>query len=257
MIDYYKLLGVPRAADEEAIRAAYRAQAKSSHPDAHPHLEGDAKAAMERRFIQLAQAYGVLGDPGQRRDYDRKWSAAARAEPAQRGPHAKTRPGASAKNRGGRTRSKTAAGAGPEKTSQPEDVSLEDLLREVESLLGRYGLGLRPPFEEALESLLAWARGLYAQVLDAFRDNDKGAPRPPASSKKSRTNAGSTRASAAKEPDSASTPPEKSTGTSTATEEELAAIKRRVRKGRAARSKDKSPIEQELEAIKRRVRRKK
>lgn len=75
--DYYKILGVPRTADEKAIRRAYRKLAKESHPDLHP---GDAAAA--QRFKDVAEAYEVLGDADKRAKYDKfgaAWRDAERA----------------------------------------------------------------------------------------------------------------------------------------------------------------------------------
>ena len=40
--DYYETLGVPKDADDAAIKKAYRALAKKYHPDTNP---GDAAAA--------------------------------------------------------------------------------------------------------------------------------------------------------------------------------------------------------------------
>ena len=73
MVDYYNLLGVPPTASNREIQAAFRRRAKTVHPDAYPGLEGEEKRAVERRFIQLAQAYETLADPERRAAFDRKW----------------------------------------------------------------------------------------------------------------------------------------------------------------------------------------
>lgn len=63
--DPYAELGVSRDADEEAIRTAYRALARTLHPDVKP---GDTAA--EERFKRVSQAYSVLSDPEKRSAYD-------------------------------------------------------------------------------------------------------------------------------------------------------------------------------------------
>ncbi len=62
--DLYRLLGVPRNADEQAIRAAYRHSARVFHPD----VSTDPDA--EKKFAQISKAYSVLGDAEKRRRYD-------------------------------------------------------------------------------------------------------------------------------------------------------------------------------------------
>lgn len=63
--DYYAVLGVPRAASDKDIRAAYRKLARKNHPD----LNGGDKSA-EARFKEIQEAYEVLSDPEKRKKYD-------------------------------------------------------------------------------------------------------------------------------------------------------------------------------------------
>ena len=69
--DFYELLGVPRDADADAIKKAFRKLAMSCHPDRHP---GD-KAA-EQKFKDINEAYDVLKDEQKRAAYDRYGHAA-------------------------------------------------------------------------------------------------------------------------------------------------------------------------------------
>lgn len=68
--DLYQVLGVPRTADAEEIKKAYRALALKYHPDRNP---GDAHA--EDMFKRISAAYSVLGDETKRAQYDRFGSA--------------------------------------------------------------------------------------------------------------------------------------------------------------------------------------
>jgi len=63
--DYYKTLGVPKTATAAEIKKAYRELARKYHPDAN---KGDLKA--EERFKEITEAYNVLSDPKQRKEYD-------------------------------------------------------------------------------------------------------------------------------------------------------------------------------------------
>lgn len=63
--DYYKILGVARDADPEAIKKAYRRLARKYHPDLHP---GDK--SKEASIKEINEAYGVLGDQEKRERYD-------------------------------------------------------------------------------------------------------------------------------------------------------------------------------------------
>jgi molecular chaperone DnaJ len=69
--DYYELLGVPRGADDAAIKAAYRRLAKECHPDRHGGCTNQ-----EARFKEISEAYECLKDPQKRAAYDRFGKAA-------------------------------------------------------------------------------------------------------------------------------------------------------------------------------------
>ncbi len=63
--DYYEILGLDRSATQDAIKRAFRRLARRYHPDFNP---DDPES--EARFKEMAEAYAVLGDPGQRAQYD-------------------------------------------------------------------------------------------------------------------------------------------------------------------------------------------
>lgn len=65
MKDYYKILGVPKDADDRQIKKAYKKLALKYHPDKNP---GDE--ASVQKFKEAAEAFGVLGDRQKRTEYD-------------------------------------------------------------------------------------------------------------------------------------------------------------------------------------------
>lgn len=65
MADYYSVLGVKKDASASEIKKAFRKLAKKYHPDA---TGGDAAA--EKKFIEINEAYDVLGDEKKRKEYD-------------------------------------------------------------------------------------------------------------------------------------------------------------------------------------------
>lgn len=69
--DYYEVLGVPKNADDAALKKAYRELAKKYHPDTNP---GDAEA--EAKFKEASEAYAVLSDAQKRQQYDQFGHAA-------------------------------------------------------------------------------------------------------------------------------------------------------------------------------------
>src|SRR4051812_45883538 len=80
--DYYEVLGVPRGADEEEIRRAYRQLARQYHPDINKEPGAD------QRFKEVSEAYEVLRDPEKRARYDRlgaNWRGAPQGPPPRGG----------------------------------------------------------------------------------------------------------------------------------------------------------------------------
>ncbi|TXH06695.1 MAG: molecular chaperone DnaJ [Candidatus Moraniibacteriota bacterium] len=60
--DYYSILGVAKGATQDELKKAYRKLAHAHHPDK---TGGD-----EAKFKEINEAYGILGDPEKRRQYD-------------------------------------------------------------------------------------------------------------------------------------------------------------------------------------------
>ncbi|MFA6162740.1 MAG: DnaJ C-terminal domain-containing protein [Methylobacter sp.] len=70
--DYYKIMGLSRAASQDEIKRAYRKLARKYHPDVSKEKDAEAK------FKELGEAYEVLQDPQKRAAYDRlgtNWKA--------------------------------------------------------------------------------------------------------------------------------------------------------------------------------------
>jgi tetratricopeptide (TPR) repeat protein len=67
-IDYYEVLGVWPAADADAIKKAYFKLAKLHHPD----VVGESKGDNGVDFKLINEAFAVLSNPSQRREFDER-----------------------------------------------------------------------------------------------------------------------------------------------------------------------------------------
>gem|GEM_PF-5866546 len=70
MLDYYRILAVPKDAPQETLKPAYIKRLKQFHPDIYKGADATAKTQ------KINEAYQTLKDPLKRSAYDRQWQAA-------------------------------------------------------------------------------------------------------------------------------------------------------------------------------------
>lgn len=75
--DYYKVLGVDRAAGEDDLKKAYRKLAMRWHPDKNSTNKKEA----ETKFKEISVAYEVLSDPKKRAIYDQLGEEGLKGQP--------------------------------------------------------------------------------------------------------------------------------------------------------------------------------
>jgi curved DNA-binding protein len=123
--DFYEALGVSRNATADEIQRAYRALARTYHPDVNK------DPAAEERFKEISEAYDVLSDPETRQRYD-AFGSDFRQVPEGVDPEtwSRARAGAGSGARGwsGTSRQRYGGGFG---SSFGDDIDLEDLFGDV------------------------------------------------------------------------------------------------------------------------------
>ena len=144
MENYYKLFEVPNDADISTLRSAFRKKAKSCHPDLFQHVSPEERKNLQKNFVRLSQAYETLSDPKKRQLFDlrlRKSSVKAGKQNVKE----------------------------KKSTSEESGDTLEDLVRDVEEVLGQFGLDFKDP----LDMLVDWAREVYQELTGAFNEQEE------------------------------------------------------------------------------------
>ncbi|MEE8433478.1 MAG: J domain-containing protein [bacterium] len=255
MIDYYNLLEIPPGASQGQIKKAFRRLAKQVHPDANPGSTAEERDVLRKRFIQLAQAYDVLSDPARREQYRRQWRAHPHQPPGESGRSARS-------GSAGPFRRSSAAFGGARRdpggdsqhrkrpNGKPGFDFPEDLLDDVKNLLAGFGLHLKQPLEMLLERLTAWAREIFQGVAG---ETEQGAghdtPRkPPRGGKTAGTNTAGTKTAGTRKTGAAAQ--QKQDDAKPELDAELAALKKRARKGRTRKASGDQETEEELRRLK-------
>ena len=168
MENYYKLFEVPYDADISTLRSAFRKKAKSCHPDLFQHVSPEERKNLQKKFVRLSQAYETLSDPKKRQIFDlrlRKSSVKAGQQNVK-----EYRSTSNSSSRRNNFKQNSAFPRSKYKsTSEESEDSLEDLIRDVEEVLGQFGLNFKDP----LEMLVDWAREVYQELTGAFNEQEE------------------------------------------------------------------------------------
>jgi curved DNA-binding protein CbpA len=148
MKDHYKTLDVPATATADQIKKAYQKLALKFHPDKNV---GNEEAAAEN-FKDIGEAYGVLGDPQKKTQYDRT-RPKEKQKPKPRAPKASAAP-----------KSGSSSSSGPQASAAPN--SQQALYKEFTNIIRNYpyeiirpnDIDMRQEVENKLKNLVV--RGL-------------------------------------------------------------------------------------------------
>ena len=168
MKNYYKLFEVPNDADISMLRSAFRKKAKSCHPDLFQHVSSEERKNLQKKFVRLTQAYETLSDPKKRQLFDlhlRKSSVKAGQQNVKEYRSASN----SSSRRNNFKQSSAFSRRNYKSNSEESEDTLEDLIRDIEEVLGQFGLNFKDP----LEMLVEWARDVFQELTRAFNEQEE------------------------------------------------------------------------------------
>ena len=168
MENYYKLFEVPNDADISTLRSAFRKKVKSCHPDLFQHVSPEERKNLQKFFVRLSQAYETLSDPKKRQLFDLRLRKSSVKAGQQNVKEYRSTSNSSSRRNNFKENSSFSR-SNYKSTSEESGDTLEDLIRDVEEVLGQFGLNFKDP----LEMLVDWAREVYQELTDAFSEQEK------------------------------------------------------------------------------------
>ena len=167
MENYYKLFEVPNDADISTLRSAFRKKAKSCHPDLFQNVSPEGRKNLQKKFVRLSQAYETLSDPKKRQLFDLRLSK-SNVKAGQQNVKEYRSTSNSSSRRNNFEQNSAFSRSKYKSTSEESGDTLEDLIRDVEEVLGQFGYNFKDP----LEMLVDWARELYRELTGAFNEQE-------------------------------------------------------------------------------------
>ena len=168
MENYYKLFEVPNDADISTLRSAFRKKAKSYHPDLFQHVSPEERKNLQKKFVRLSQAYETLSDPKKRQLFDMRLRKSGMKARQQNDKEYRTTSSTSSR-RDNFKQNSAFSQSNYKSTSEESEDTLEDLIRDVEEVLGQFGLNFKDP----LEMLVDWSREVYQELAGAFNEQEE------------------------------------------------------------------------------------
>ena len=168
MENYYKLFEVPNDADISTLRSAFRKKAKSCHPDLFQHVSPEERKNLQKKFVRLSQAYETLSDPKKRQLFDLRLRKSSVKAGQQNVKENRSTSNFSSRRNNFKQNSDFSR-SNYKSTSEESGDTLEDLIRDVEEVLGQFGLNFKDP----LEMLVDWAREVYQELTGAFNEQEE------------------------------------------------------------------------------------
>ena len=157
MENYYKLFEVPNDADISTLRSAFRKKVKSCHPDLFQHVSPEERKNLQKKFVRLSQAYETLADPKKRQNFDLRLRKSGMKARQQNDKEYR------------KTSNSSFSQSNYKSTSEESEDTLEDLIRDVEEVLGQFGLNFKDP----LEMLVDWAREVYQELTGTLNEQEE------------------------------------------------------------------------------------